>query len=552
MQPDDGDARYARAFPIAAVVIVIAILAVNGFPHGTDWPYELTRVAEMREAFAAGQLPPFWAPDDYHGFGSPVFLYYAPLFATIASLFTLIVPHVPDASIAALVLSVIAAALMMRGAAAEIAGPVGHRVAVIAFVLHPYVLADIWIRNANAEVTALALLPGVIAGAVSPRPHRRFWWTFLSLTGCVLAHNLTSLVATAMVVSIAIFVHRNVRALLPTLAGVAAALAVTSFFWLPAMALQKLAVRSDALIAGKFDFHNQFPRPTALIVLNPPSEYSSGGYLGAIMVAVVLIAAIAWRGSDSHARRVLQACAIAAAVLILLMLRVSTPVWERLPLIRYLQFPWRLVGPLAVVTILGFAMLLPQAARAWPRTTRIVEALFLGVALVNALPIFLIYPRMPRSEMRRFSALLTPERIRTYGLRTIVGDAYLPVDADPRVMRAGREPVAFLSPGISIRVVAAPPGNAHVAVSSANGGSIAFRRWFFPVWDASIDGTPVPIRKMAGGIAGVAVPPGEHEIRFALAEPVLRTITKAASAMAAAIVAIVVLLRRRRAVSSQA
>jgi hypothetical protein len=496
----------------------------------------------MREAFATGQSPPFWAPDDYHGFGSPVFLMYAPLYATVAALFTTIA-DVPDAAIIALAIAVIAAALMMRSAVAEIAGPRAAGLAVIAFVLHPYFLADIWIRNANAEVSALALFPGVIAGAVSRSPARRFWWTFLSLTGVILAHNLTSLVASAMAVCIAVFVHRNLRALVPALSGIACALAVTSFFWVPAMAFQSLAVRNEAIIEGKFDFHRQFPRAQALVVLHPPDEYSSGGYLGAIIVAAVVVAALRWRGGDDHARRVVRACAIAATVLIFLMLRISTPVWEHLPLIRYLQFPWRLVGPLGVVTIIGCAIVIADVASA---ITLRRLTLFLLIAIVNALPIILIYPRMDRADMRRFSALLTPDGIRTFGLRTIVGDAYLPRSADPNAMRAGREPVAGMTGGISIRSLASSAGEAHVTVSSASGGVIAFRRWYFPVWEASIDGSAIRTSEMPGGIVGVQVPSGEHKVDLTLVEPLIRTVTKAFSAIAAAVIAAIALRIRRR------
>ncbi|MGZ4809087.1 MAG: hypothetical protein ACXV7D_07125, partial [Thermoanaerobaculia bacterium] len=361
--------------------------------------------------------------------------------------------------------------------------------------------------------------------------------------GVVVAHNLTSLVASAMALGIALFVHRKFRALVPTFGGILCALAVTSYFWLPAMALQSLAVRNEALIEGKFDFHRQFPRPSALVILNPPEEYSSGGYLGAVMVGAIAIAAFRWRRGGEDARRVVRACAIAAAVLLFFMLRISTPVWDHLPLIRYLQFPWRLVGPLGIVTIIGCSVLIAGEAPAATLRWRVV---FLLIAIVNALPIILIYPRMERADMHRFSALLTPAGIRTYGLRTIVGDAYLPRHADPNLMRAGRDPVTGVSRGMSIRALSSHDGEAHVTVASASGGVIAFRRWFFPVWEAAVDGSTTRIVEMPGGVVGVPVSPGEHKIDLTLVEPLIRTVTKAASAVAAAIIGALAVLQRRR------
>ena len=40
----------------------------------------------------------------------------------------------------------------------------------------------------------------------------------------------------------------------------------------------------------------------------------------------------------------------AALILIGLQLRVSTPLWESLLWLPFVQFPWRLMGPLALVT----------------------------------------------------------------------------------------------------------------------------------------------------------------------------------------------------------
>ena len=70
----------------ATVLLVSLPLAIYGVPRGHDWSHELVRVAQIQAAFEDGQLPPAWAPDLYHGWGSPIFLFYAPLFATLASL----------------------------------------------------------------------------------------------------------------------------------------------------------------------------------------------------------------------------------------------------------------------------------------------------------------------------------------------------------------------------------------------------------------------------------------------------------------------------------
>jgi len=472
----------AWLMPAAAVAAVVVIVLINGVPRGNDWSFEMVRVVEMRAAFATGQVPPFWAPDEYRGFGSPIFLFYAPLFAWIAAVISMT---------GAIVLCVIVAAVVMRAAAMEVATTAMQRLAVIAFVLHPYFLGDIWVRNANAELLALAFLPGVVAGAIARDARRRFWWTALSFTGVMLAHNLTALVACAMSIAIAAYVHRAWRPIAPTCAGILVALGMTAFFWVPAMAVKRLGVREDALLTGHFDFHRNFPPLTSFFMVDPPREYFGGGTLGVVMLAVVIVAAMFKRPADVHDRRVVQACAIGAAVLLFLMLPVSAFLWEHVPLMPFLQFPWRLAGPLAVVSILGFV----TAMRG--RESRWLEAFVIVLAALAALPMFLAYRPAPKLPF-------TPAAIRAQGLRSTVGDDYLPRDADKRVIGEPVQPEGF----------------------------VVFPTWAFPVWRVSVDGQRADVVPMAGGLAGVRVSPGQHDVRLTLVEPRIRTITKIISAIA--------------------
>ena len=74
-----------RGLPWLACLFGVWPLLRGGFPNGHDTLFELVRISQYREAFAAGQWPPFWSEHLYAGYGSPVFLFYAPLFSAAAS-----------------------------------------------------------------------------------------------------------------------------------------------------------------------------------------------------------------------------------------------------------------------------------------------------------------------------------------------------------------------------------------------------------------------------------------------------------------------------------
>lgn len=515
----------APALLVAAVALANLPLILHGYGAGHDADLELTRVVEYRHALAIGEHPPFWAPDLYGGFGSPIFLYYAPLFAFSSAVLSALVSGEAVASILVLVAFTAIGTMLMWSFVLEIdpRNRAGAVVAAVLFALQPYLLADKWLRNANAEFIALAILPGIFIGAVTRKPRRAFVATFASLTAIILAHNIIALIATTFAIGIAIFVHRSVRALLPVVGGIMAAIAVTAFFWLPAFRLQPL-VRAEELLTGKFDFHVQFP---ALLELFGTSAFFAAGPLCGLLFVLVAVALVRFDPGDG--RRVTAALFIAAVVTLLLALRLSTPVWEHLPLLRFTQFPWRLAGPFAIAI----------AAAAGVVTSRKVSLAMVLVSLgvLSAIPSLTAY--------RPFAA-----HHRTFGeiagrrLRVTVYDEYLPRTADGRLIAAGSGPV--LAAGRGATVSARNEGaNVHARVLAPNDTLVVFRRWFFPVWSASVDAQHVPIIAASGGAAAVRVPAGNHDVRLDLVEPVERVVGKAISGSALAILLAGWLLARR-------
>jgi hypothetical protein len=331
----------------------------------------------------------------------------------------------------------------------------------------------------------------------------------LSLAGVILAHNITALTAAAMAICIPLFVHRSLRAAVPACLGVLAAFSLTAFFWVPALALKPL-IQSETLLTGRFDFHTQFPLISTIFW---PRAFYSGGWLSGLAFLAIFLLPI----NDPQARRLARAFGIAAAVCLFLMLRASAPLWDILPLIRYMQFPWRFIGPLGVTAAVGCGIAIRRPGRRIP--VWCLELAVLAAALLNAWPALHEYHSLAPKLSERIEQILTPEAIRSNHLRTTVTDEYLPRGAD-------------------------------LSAVHREDGCVLFHQWAFPVWSATVNGVAVPVARGPGGVAAVKWQPAAQHVDLTLVEPAIRQTAKAFSGMAAIIllgIAIMRWLRQRRA-----
>jgi hypothetical protein len=540
------------------LAIAVSPLFVHGFPRGHDWTFELVRVAEYQAALASGQVPPHWGENLYAGYGSPVFLFYAPLFSAGASMLGWMLGSATAGACAWLVLLLAVAVWACRGMAACASGPgnesalrasgpgnesalrasgpgneAAARVAVSVYVLHPYLLGDAFLRNANAELAALCIVPLVVWGALEARerPHRASVLLSGGLGLSILSHNLTALVATALALGVAGVdaPGGSRRRWLALSLGGALGLALAAFFWVPALSLVSW-VRTEDLLTGKFDFHRQFPDPAT--VFGYARFYATGVVTPAVLVLAAVATARAGRG---RRRRLLGGALAAAATLLFLATRASTPLWETLPGLPLFQFPWRMLGPLALTTSLAAALSFAVFFEHAPARRRLVaELAVFALCVFNALPVLTRVEPIP--EMARSLDWLTPAAVRRGSQSVTVRDEYLPRGADPSAwMRdAGSpQPVRVLSGQAELSGVAERGSRIDFRVESAEPVKLRLARWAFPGWRLEIDGRVAETERGADGAIQVDVPAGEHELGLRRQSPGVRRLGLAVSGLAA-------------------
>jgi hypothetical protein len=530
------------ALPWLAFALACGPLLSGGFSRGHDWSFELVRVAEYQAALAAGQFVPHWAENLYAGYGSPVFVFYAPLFSGAAAVLAWLLGSVASGACAALIVFTGLSVWTCRGMGASACGPhagpaaaAAARVGVYVYVLHPYLLGDKFLRNADAEFAALCLVPMVVWGVFQARerPRTGFLLVSLGLALSIVAHNLTALVAMGLGLAAAVLdaggrTRGSVRALA---AGVAFGLLLSAFFWVPALALSSW-VRMEDLLTGKFDFHRQFPDPGSLFGY---ARFYATGWLTPAALLAAGVAAV--RVGPGPRRRLLLGTGLAAAGLVWLAMPASTRVWETLPLLPLFQFPWRMLGPLALVTALAAALAFRALlADARPAGRIVAEVAVFALCAANALPLLARVEPLPASVQAQLAERLSPEAVRRGRQSVTVRDEYLPRGADPGLWESrlgGAPAVTVVSGDASIDQVDERGSQLEFRVRAGSPARLRAARWAFPGWRLEFDGSAADWRGGSDGALELSVPAGETRVLLRRRAPGVRRGALAVSVLAA-------------------
>jgi hypothetical protein len=529
-----------------AVVAATPFLTRPGLPHHTDAELHIYRAAELGHVLRGGVFYPRWAPDLYYGYGYPIFNYYAPLTYYLANLFDLfpgvdIVGGVKAVFVLGFFIASLGTYLLGRELFGDLASGV---LAAASFTFAPYVvLIDPHARGVLAEHLAICLLPLVfyafrrLMSGVGAR------WALLgsvlSLAALVFSHNLLGIVVAALLLIYWIWEtvlgSGRERAGWGGLALFLSA-SIIAFFWLPFLA-ERDAIKLKVIGPGHFDFHGHFLRLSKLFSPSPVLDLGATAphyqfnlglaqWLLALLSLVVIVCSQRI-GLSGRLRRVLFYFFVTGIVLIFLMTTLSTPVWERVPGLAYLQFPWRLMGPanlMLAVCAGSTTKLLPLLLVERWRNAGLAAAV--AVVMLLALPV--LYPPTWSPDFggtspydiieweRRSLALGTTStgdflprkaaRVPLKPARSLV-DSYAGPGPVDRVNRSG------LPEGAQLDTLAHGPLHDRFAISTPKGFVLRLYTFYFPGWRAYLDGEEAEI-DVAGpeGFITVWVPKGEHEV----------------------------------------
>jgi len=538
---------------------------------GYDNAFHLYRAVQIDHLWDQGVLFSRWAPDMAHGFGFPLFVFGPPLAQGLLALVHRLGVAWPVGMNLVFLIGVALGGFLMfhlaktlygvYGGGSRAAGLAGGAVATVAYVYVPFLAYDIYNRGSLWESFAWAFPPLVLLGMHRwslDRDRRYLVAGVAALAAMIVAHYPFAFLFAPVFVLWALvqgYLRRSWAVVGRAALLGALGLGVTSFFWVPALLERSLIQTGRLLGTWVFDYHHNFlpfchllalPRRADPALINDWPEKS----LGLVPLLLALLPAVGWRNLGRQRRRQMRwqlgTLWMLVAGLSALTLPLTLWVWEHVPLLSFVQFPWRYLGPAAfcLALLAGAVPGVWTAPRARPEALALAgsqrDPRFLGWVAAGLISVLVVanlgwfYPSscsVPGDLT--VEGIIRWERL-TDTLGTTAKGEYLPiwVERFPDVTlddqyAAGGEIVRLrpedLPAGATISRAAYGALRAEIALETPEAFTARYLAFYYPGWRATVDDVPVLVAPEAEtGLVTFDVPAGAHVIRVAFGETPLR------------------------------
>jgi len=585
--------EHSRGFPLAAsisrrlslmsgtllpalVLVVLWLLTLQPLIQpgmmtcSHDGMLHFLRAFQLDVMVRQGIVWPRWTPGMVFGYGYPLFNYYPPL-----ALYPILILHRLGFSLLqgwnlTCALGILASGLTMYLWAHEVTGPRGGLIAAVAYMFAPYQLYDAYWRGNVTEQLTLPVLPVVMWAALRVSQTRRWLYVLigaLSYAAILLTHAPAGLMFTPVLLTYLVVLAwraANRRMIVLVSSMLVLGVGLAAFFLVPAFLEKEQVQFWRAITPAGQNFRNHFlsvselfaPAPASdPLLVNPSPPRSLGWAVGALAAIGVLTAVMhRMRLHDIRRRHVVWA-APTLAVIILMMLPISEPIWSHVPLLPFIQFPWRflgvgslLAGLLAGVSLAAFDDESGQMRNGILYRIGRTAIGALGIAMLVAGAAPWIYPRLCAASANPTQAAFTAIEVSTGLIGTTSSGEYLPAvvqewpTGSPFVeaLRAGQSINRWDAPGARIVHSRDDGLSAELVLESDAPVQVVYRAFYFPGWEAWLDGWPVSLSSVPPlGLMAVNVPAGRHTLMVRFGSTPLRTASECIS-LAAALTIIVI------------
>jgi len=554
-----------RFVPIIVITLFAFLSAIPLLTNQTtcsdDGFFHTAKAVTLEQMIRDGQPFGRWSPEMAHGFGYPYFNYYAPLPSYILIAIHSLGFIYPVALHIFFALCIWIAGLATYFFVRDWMNDAAGVAASVVYMTAPYFAFDILFRSALAESFALVFPPLILFFAHRslsnfqlPTSNFQFWdlGFALSIAALLYTHNITALITLPLIVGYVVLhtlINRNPRALIFNSLIIILGLSLSARFWLPALTERNLVQSDKLLVPPIFTYYTNylslnelFASPTFIdpLIINP-SPAKTLGLVTALLALIGFIAII----RHSHASRITHHAfgiwglgfGIFFFIYSSLTLSFTQPLWDSIPLMPFIQFPWRLLGIASLcAAILSGAVVYWLPKRGW-----LLSGIVITVAALGNLSWW--YPRYCSPFKEVTLADTIQYEFDTFTLGTSAKGEFLPntVKNFPQddsfgkaIIRGERlQPLTGLPPTAKLTITNPYPLNYRATITLPESTQLTFNQFYFPGWRATLDDQPLNIKPHPEtGLINFTLPSGTHKLEINFGNTPIRNVADAITLIA--------------------
>ena len=326
----------------------------------------IARLQQMSKALSDGYFPVRWAGD--LRFGEPLFNFYAPLPYYLGALIKLLGFNYIWVAKILFILSSFLSAVTMYLLCRKLFNQKSAFLATALYIWAPYRAVDLYVRGALSEAFAFVFFPLIFYASLLLSQKitlRRISFLSISLAGLFLTHNVTTLIFFPFLFLWWLYLwikQKNRRLILHFCSSLVLGLGLSATFLLPAV-FERGFIQTKYLLVGYFDFRAHFVAFYQFFstfwgygssLWGPIDDMSFQVGL-AHWVAMLFALVVGFiKRSDKKILLLTSFLFFSFFFSIFLQHNKSAFLWEAIPLMAFIQFPWRFLAiSIFIVSLFG-------------------------------------------------------------------------------------------------------------------------------------------------------------------------------------------------------
>ena len=495
---------YAVSVSLGVSLLVVLPFFWLGSASGHDFEFHVASWLDVSYQWKEGTFYPRWTAWTNHRFGEPRYIFYPPLSWMWGAALTKVAP-LPWVPLLFVLLTQSFAGLNAFYLLRQLAGRRGALFGAACYAANPNALLMTYVRSDFAEQLACAIFPLLLLATLKLTQLLKnhsgsssllsFAFAFAAIwlcnapAGVIVTYGMIFLIGWAAV-SQGVF-----RIVVRGSAAMALGFGLMCFYLIPAAYEQRWVNISQALSSGLLPWEN------FLFTSINDVEHTWFNWIASISAVVLtlllfglalLSRKFARNGVVADGDRKLWLGLLALGTgSFLLMLRWTLPLWEHLPKLRFVQFPWRWMSVVALVYVC-FLAAVTQKRRGWIVPLLI---LVLSVSLAN---FFIANGWWDPDEMpTQQDAIMNGTGFEGTDEYDPLGDDHLDLPADTPQVRvlaetSGGRPVK----DAQIQILKWKTQRREMEISTGEPANVAVRLLNYPAWRVEVNGKHVVPSRM--------------------------------------------------------